>query len=179
MLERVSRHAEIVVKEAPLDDARPAAAGSAQTPADLQEEVGQGVLRFIAGVVLYNQVVAQREGLGGSDGQFLSLLQLNGPLSPGRLAEVTGLTTGTVTGVIDRLERAGYVRRERDAGDRRKVLVTLVPEGMARMARHYETYGEHMAAVLQQRSPQELRVIADFLTELAAVDAIVPPSDGH
>jgi DNA-binding MarR family transcriptional regulator len=157
-------------------DVPPPPAGRPQDPADLHAEVGQAVLRFIAGVVLYNQVVAQREGLGGSDGQFLSLLQLNGPLSPGRLAEITGLTTGTVTGVIDRLERAGYVRRERDLADRRKVLVTLVPEALARMARHYESYGAHMSGVLERRGPDELRVIADFLTDmLGAPDGLAGP----
>src|SRR3979411_2448173 len=77
---------------------------------ELRSEISMSTLRFIADVVLHNQAVAQRVGLGGSDSQFLSLLGIHGPLTPGRLAELTGLTTGTVTGVIDRLERAGYAR---------------------------------------------------------------------
>ena len=132
----------------------------------LRTEITASTLRFIASVVLHNQAVAQRVGLGGSDSQFLSLLGLHGPLTPGRLAELTGLTTGTVTGVIDRLERAGYVRRERDAADRRKVLVTQVPEAMAALAEHYREQGEHLDAVLRRRDPAQLRVIADFLSEL-------------
>jgi DNA-binding MarR family transcriptional regulator len=72
-----------------------------------------------------------------------------------------------VTGVIDRLERAGYARRERDATDRRKVLVTLVPEAMATLAGHYREHGEHLETVLGSRDAAQLRVIADFLAELA------------
>ncbi|OLT13487.1 hypothetical protein BJF78_22065 [Pseudonocardia sp. CNS-139] len=135
---------------------------------DLRARIGAETLRFIAGVVLHNQAVAQRVGLGASDSQFLSLLGLHGPLTPGRLAELTGLTTGTVTGVVDRLERAGYVRRERDASDRRKVLVTQVPAAMAALAEHYRAHGEHLDAVLRRRDADQLRVIADFLAELNA-----------
>jgi DNA-binding MarR family transcriptional regulator len=133
---------------------------------ELRSEIGLSTVRFIADVVLHNQAVAQRVGLGGSDSQFLSLLGVHGPLTPGRLAELSGLTTGTVTGVIDRLERAGYARRERDATDRRKVLVTPVPEAMATLAEHYRQHGEHLDAVLRRRNAAQLRVIADFLAEL-------------
>ncbi len=100
----------------------------------LRAEITDLLLRFIAGVVLHSNEVARQVGLGPSDSQFLGLLRLDGPLTPGRLAELTGLTTGTVTGVLDRLERGGFVRRERDAADRRKVVVTPVPEGVARLA---------------------------------------------
>ncbi|MCU1663722.1 MAG: hypothetical protein QOI36_6135 [Pseudonocardiales bacterium] len=133
---------------------------------ELRSEISMSTLRFIADVVLHNQAVAQRVGLGGSDSQFLSLLGIHGPLTPGRLAELTGLTTGTVTGVIDRLERAGYARRERDVSDRRKVLVTPVPEAMASLTEHYREHGEHLDAVLRRRNTAQLRVIADFLAEL-------------
>ncbi len=148
---------------------------------ELRRRISTEALRFIAGVVLHNQAVAQRLGLGGSDLQFLSLLGMHGPLTPGRLAELTGLTTGTVTGVIDRLERGGYVRRERDASDRRKVLVTPVPEAMAALGAHYRAHGERLDVVLRQRDPDQLRVIADFLTELndpSAGPMVAPPSSG-
>ncbi|MCW2720169.1 MAG: hypothetical protein QOG20_88 [Pseudonocardiales bacterium] len=139
------------------------------TDADgLRAEIGTQVLRFIAGVVLHNTAVAQRVGLGASDSQFVGLLNMNGPLTPGRLAELTGLTTGTVTGVIDRLEKGGFVRRERDAGDRRKVLVTPAPEGMARLTEEYRAHGEHMERVLATRSADQLKVIADFLADMNA-----------
>lgn len=149
---------------------------------ELRASIQHSTLRFIAGVVLHNHVVAQRVGLGASDSQLISLLNLHGSLTAGRLAEFTGLTTGTVTGVIDRLERAGFVRRERDATDRRKVLVTPVPEAMAGLAEHYRHHGEHLDAVLRTRDEGQLRVIADFLADLAGPDAgalvAPPPSAG-
>jgi DNA-binding MarR family transcriptional regulator len=145
---------------------------------DLRATIQRSVLRFIAGVVLNNQQVSQRVGLGASDSQVLSLLNLHGPLTPGRLAETTGLTTGTVTGVIDRLERGGYVRRERDAADRRKVLVTPVAEAIAPLAEHYRQHGEHLDAVLRGRDPDQLRVIADFLAELTDPASAPPSSAG-
>jgi DNA-binding MarR family transcriptional regulator len=132
----------------------------------LREQVGQLVLRFIAAVVLHNQAVSARVGLGATDAQFLNLLALNGPMTPGQLAAVTGLTTGSVTGVLDRLERAGYARRERDPHDRRRVLVTPVPDGIARLAEHYAEHGEHMAAVLARLTPDELRAVAGFLSAM-------------
>ncbi len=145
---------------------------------ELRAAIQRSTLRFIAGVVLHNHVVSQRVGLGASDSQLLSLLGVHGPLTPGRLAELTGLTTGTVTGVIDRLERGGFVRRERDTADRRKVLVTPVPEAMATLGEHYREHGEHLDAVLRIRDEAQLRVIADFLAELAGPDAgaLVAPS---
>ena len=143
----------------------------------LRGEIMASVLRFIAGVVVHNTAVAQRVGMAASDLQFVSLLNLNGPLTPGSLAELTGLSTGTVTGVIDRLEKGGFVRRVRDAGDRRKVLVTPVPEGMARLTREYAVHGDHTGAVLAARSADELRVIADFLADMNASPGRPPRSD--
>lgn len=140
----------------------------------LRQEITTLTLRFIADVVLHNHAVAQRLGLGVSDSQFISLLNLHGPLTPGRLAELTGLTTGTVTGVIDRLERAGFVRRERDPADRRRVHVTPVPEAIARVYEHYSEHGEHLETVLRERSTEELKVIAAFLADL-----VEPSSSGR
>ncbi|GAA0905187.1 MarR family winged helix-turn-helix transcriptional regulator [Pseudonocardia zijingensis] len=133
---------------------------------ELRTAIQRSTLRFIASAVLHNHAVAQRVGLGASDSQLLSLLNLHGPLTPGRLAEHTGLTTGTVTGVIDRLEAAGFVRRERDTADRRRVLVTPVPEAMAALGEHYREHAEHLDAVLAARDEAQLRVIADFLADL-------------
>lgn len=143
---------------------------------EVRTAIQRSTLRFIAGVVLHNHAVAQRLGLGASDSQLLSLLNLHGPLTPGRLAELTGLTTGTVTGVIDRLERGGFVHRERDTADRRKVLVTPVPEAMRALAEHYREHGEHLDAVLRRRDDAQLRVIADFLAELTEPE---PPAAGR
>lgn len=134
----------------------------------LRTEITDLLLRFIAGVVLHSNEVAKQVGLGPSDSQLLGLLRLDGPLTPGRLAELTGLTTGTVTGVLDRLERSGFVRRERDPADRRKVVVTPVAEGVARLAAHYSAHGAYTDGLLARRGLAELQVLRDFLADLNA-----------
>lgn len=143
----------------------------------LRDEIGEAVLRFIAGAVLHNQAVAARVGIGASDGQVLSLLNVDGPMTAGRIAAVTGLSTGSVTALLDRLERGSYIRRERDPNDRRKVLVVPAIEGQQRLAAHYEEYGTHMQAVLAERTPEELQAIAAFLDDMNNVDGYVgrPP----
>ena len=134
----------------------------------LRGRIQGGVVRFIAQVVLYNHVVSQRLGLSASDSQFLTLLDLHGPLTPGRLATLSGMTTGTVTGVLDRLERAGLVQRARDPGDRRRVLVSRREDTLAeKVFPHYREQGEHLRAVLSRRDLRELTVIAEFLDEVS------------
>jgi DNA-binding MarR family transcriptional regulator len=135
----------------------------------LRGDIQELVIRFIADVILFNHAVAHELGLGSSDGQFLTLLQVHGHLTPGQLADITGLTTGTVTGVIDRLENAGFVHRVRDTADRRKILVQRDERAIAqRAAPAYQQQGARLQAVLRKRSTAELRVIADFLRDLIA-----------
>jgi DNA-binding MarR family transcriptional regulator len=74
---------------------------------------------------LLEQVMADRLGLARTDLVVASLLAVHGPQSAGELADATGLTTGAVTGCLDRLERVGFARRSADPGDRRRVIVTL------------------------------------------------------
>lgn len=106
---------------------------------------------FMARAVLFQDAVARYGGINSTDMQAVGLLMSEGPASPGELASRTGLTDGgAVTAVIDRLERAGYVTRERDATDRRKVVVTAVPETVfekvgpiyARVAERWSDYLE-------------------------------------
>lgn len=123
---------------------------------------------MIAAAVLYSHQVAEQLKLGPSDAQFMTLLDVHGPLTPGKLAELTGLKTGTVTGVLDRLETAGFIRRDRDPHDRRKVIVSPDPEQIAaRVTPHYSGQAEWMTGVLSRYSDDELRVIADFMAAVS------------
>jgi DNA-binding MarR family transcriptional regulator len=93
----------------------------------------------MASYALFNQAVADHLDLHPTDLQCLNLLSLEGaPVTTGRIAELTGLTTGSATRLVDRLERAGYVVRERDATDRRRVLVATVPEKAAELGRMWD-----------------------------------------
>lgn len=141
---------------------------------ELAGEIQQRMIRFIAEAVLYNHAVSAKVGLGGSDSQFMTLLQAYGPLTPRQLAEHTGLTSGTITGVIDRLEAHGFVTREPDPRDRRKVVVTPSLEKIEeKLVPLYAEQGERMQQLLASRSIEELRVISQFLAD--SVDNAVAP----
>ncbi|MEU4273104.1 MarR family transcriptional regulator [Streptomyces sp. NPDC026092] len=100
----------------------------------LMSELYDESRRYMAAYALFNQAVADHLRLHPTDVQCLNLLSLeSGPVTTGRIAELTGLTTGSATRLVDRLERAGYLTRERDSEDRRRVLVTVVPERMAEL----------------------------------------------
>jgi DNA-binding MarR family transcriptional regulator len=127
-------------------------------------DVVDSIRRVIATAILYSHQVAERLGLGPSDAQFMTLLEVHGPLTPGQLAELTGLRTGTVTGVLDRLEAASFVRRERDPHDRRKVIVSRDEKQIdERMNPQYANQAEAMIDLLRRYDESQLEVIADFV----------------
>src|SRR5580765_8467755 len=96
----------------------------------LDREIGRKV--SIA-ILVFMNAVADRIGLSLTDLFCGELLSRTGTLSAGELAELTGLTTGAITGVIDRLEKNGYARRENDPQDRRRVMVRALPEKWERI----------------------------------------------
>jgi DNA-binding MarR family transcriptional regulator len=145
--------------------------------AALLQELEHAVRRSSAQGVIFGQTVASRAGISGSDLDCLDFLILEGRVTAGRLAEVTGLTTGAITGVVDRLEKAGLVRRERDANDRRKVFIATVPENIARIGRFYEPMQRAMLKVWDTYSDAELRLLLRFAmqgyqTMLAATEEL-------
>jgi DNA-binding MarR family transcriptional regulator len=127
-------------------------------------------LRRIARLsVLFSHAVAERLGLHPNDLECLGFLFEEGAVPAGRLAELTGLTTGAITRLIDRLEQAGYVRREPDPRDRRRVLVRPVRERGPEIARYFEPLGQAMAALYARYSDAELALVLDFARQAAAV----------
>jgi DNA-binding MarR family transcriptional regulator len=140
---------------------------------DLEVEIQEQMIEMIAQIVLFNHAANASLGLGASDSQFLTLLRTRGALTPGQLAEAAKLTSGTVTGVVDRLEKAKLVRRERDTGDRRKVLVVPTADAVERLAPIYAGQGELLQRVLAQRTVSELEVISSFLGDLVAEEQSV------
>jgi DNA-binding MarR family transcriptional regulator len=134
----------------------------------LEVQIVESTRRVIANAILYSHQVAERLGLGASDAQFMTLLEVHGPLTPGQLAELTGLRTGTVTGVLDRLEQARFIHRERDPDDRRKVIVTRNEEEIRnRVQPHYTPQAEGMVTVLREYDQEQLSLIADFLARVS------------
>lgn len=122
---------------------------------------------LVAAIVLFNQALGDHLDLNPTDLQALGLLLERGPLGAGQLATRAGLTTGTITGVVDRLERAGYARRAADPADRRRVIVEpLVARAEAEIAPLYATLGAAMADACADYSDADLTLIADFLARI-------------
>jgi DNA-binding MarR family transcriptional regulator len=133
--------------------------------AALMEELEHAVRRSSALGVIFGQTVASRVGISSSDLECLDFLNLEGRVTAGRLAELTGLTTGAITGVVDRLEKAGLVRRERDDNDRRKVFIAIVPENVAKVGKFYAHMQRAMLKQWESYSESELRLLLRFMTQ--------------
>src|SRR6476620_2135763 len=131
----------------------------------LLEQLEEAMRRSSAQGVLYGQTVANVAGIANSDLECMDILSLEGRVTAGRLAEVTGLTTGAITGVVDRLEKAGLVRRERDDADRRKVFIVVVPEAMERIGQLYVPMQQTMQKVFGAYSDEELKLLLRFATD--------------
>src|SRR4051794_40723373 len=82
---------------------------------------------FSAAIVLFHEAVGRQLGLSATERKILDILDRLGPVTAGRLAEHSGLTTGAITGIVDRLVRAGFVVREPNPDDRRSVIVRPLP----------------------------------------------------
>jgi DNA-binding MarR family transcriptional regulator len=114
--------------------------------------------------VMYSQAVAQRLDINSTDLECLDHIVLRGPLTAGALADATGLTTGAITGVIDRLEQVGFARRERDPEDRRKVLVYAEPVIFERIVPLFEPMQRAAMRALAPYRDEELALLLDFFT---------------
>src|SRR5271155_4772847 len=116
--------------------------------------------------VMYSQAVAQRLGINSTDLECLDHVVMRGPITAGALANATGLTTGAITGVIDRLERAGFAKRERDPDDRRKVLVCAEPIVFDRIAPLFEPMQRAALTALAPYRDDQLALLLDFFARV-------------
>jgi DNA-binding MarR family transcriptional regulator len=114
-------------------------------------------------LALLNHQVGSRVELKDVDIDCLDLLSHHGPQSPSALARRAGLHPATMTGILDRLERGGWIARDRDPSDRRAVVVRVLPDRNAEMYRQYATMNASMDEICAGYQPAELDVIADFL----------------
>jgi DNA-binding MarR family transcriptional regulator len=112
---------------------------------------------------LLNYRIGSQLDLKDVDLDCLDILDVYGPLSPSALARRAGLHPATMTGVLDRLERGGWIARERDASDRRAVVVRILRERYAELMRFYSGMNRSMNKILAKYSDSELEAIADFM----------------
>ncbi|MFB7463483.1 MarR family winged helix-turn-helix transcriptional regulator [Streptomyces sp. NPDC056224] len=122
---------------------------------------------YVDAVGLHGLAGAEAAGLQASEWYALSRITLAGGLTSGELAAGTGLTTGATTRLIDRLERAGYVRRTADPADRRKVVVEAVAGTSAEVEAVVGPARRRIADVLAGYTPEQLDVLFDYFTRAA------------
>lgn len=142
----------------------PAAGADSQAGGESIADVGRDL--GIA-TVMFHAKVAERLGLSATDHKCLDLaIRAGEPLTAGRLAQLSGLTTGAVTAVIDRLEKLGYARRVRSETDRRRVFIELPEDQLARVNEITSSLGRSAEAILEKYSAQDQQKIISCLREL-------------
>src|SRR3954452_22595719 len=117
----------------------------------------------------FGQTVAIRFGLSESDIETLEQLIDMGATTAGKLSEITGLTSGAVTRVIDRLEQSGFVRRVPDPADRRRVIVEVVPDKVAAVQATLDRVGSASAQEIGRYTDAQLSLIGEFLTRMEQI----------
>jgi DNA-binding MarR family transcriptional regulator len=114
--------------------------------------------------VMMHTAIAHAVGLNATDHKSLDLLGRHGPMTAGALSELTGLTTGAVTGVIDRLEKAGFVERRPDPDDRRRVIVAARPDAADAYGNIFDSLGASTLALAESYTDEALEAITDWVT---------------
>jgi DNA-binding MarR family transcriptional regulator len=138
----------------------------------IEAALGRALRETSAQSVLFSQAVADRVSINPTDLESLDILVRNGPMAAGRLAAMTGLTTGAITGLVDRLERRGYARREPHPTDRRSVIVEPLVENAERdLGPAYVTMSEAMGELMSRYDDEDLATILDFMTRAATITA--------
>lgn len=134
---------------------------------EIIQAIGEKFREMSTETIMFHQAVADVLGLHITDHKCLDYIYRFGPMPAGRLAELTGLTTGAVTGIIDRLEEAGYVRRTDDPKDRRRTIVE--PIRNKKLERKIEVIfsplHERMHKLLSSYSDSELAFLLDAVTK--------------
>ena len=135
---------------------------SQEGKAAIAERLMLAMRRTSAASVLHSQAIAKRIGINSTDLESLDLILMSGSATAGEIGRRTGLTSGAVTGLIDRLERLELVERTADPNDRRKVLVKVRPDKIAPLAVHFAPMEKAMRDLLAGYTREQLKVIADF-----------------
>ncbi len=119
--------------------------------------------------LMHQHVIAQHSGLHVTDAECIDFLLEMGPSTAGALAKATGLTTGAMTNVIDRLEKAGFVKRSADPNDRRKVIVSYLPEKHINTKKLYAALAKNVQQLFEGYSAEQLNFLTTYTTALTEI----------
>ena len=137
--------------------------------AELGQQLRDEIMGYLGAASDFDEGLAKKLKLSRTDMRCLDLIGRLGPLTAGRLAEESGLTTGAVTFILDRLEEAGMVTRRRDTEDRRRVWVEIVPEAQQRLQGLQQPVAEEMRQVAQRFKADELAIVRDYMRQAKEV----------
>jgi DNA-binding MarR family transcriptional regulator len=148
----------------------PATATAQGERADLEVAFAGAMRRTGALMQFMSQAAADRIGINATDLNCLNILSFRGHMTAGELAAATGLTTASITGVVDRLAEAGFVTRERDPHDRRRVVVQIVLERtMSDVATVFLPLLRAWRDMAARYTDDELRLIVDYYARVEQV----------
>ena len=137
--------------------------GGARRQRRLRTELKESMRELSVQLSLLNAQVSTRLELRESDVNCLDVISRHGPISPSALVRRTGLHPATMTGILDRLERGGWISRERDPSDRRAVLVRALRNRGAEIFQLYRGMNSAVDEICARYSDAELELLADFL----------------
>lgn len=135
---------------------------------ELIDELNQSMQRSGTLTVLHTNAVADKIGLSATEFESMDIISRHQPMSAGNLAHYCGLTTGAITGIVDRLERAGLVRRMRDPGDRRRVFLKPIEdqEKSRRVRELYCPMAQAFERVMAKRTPEQIELLISVHDEM-------------
>lgn len=125
---------------------------------------------FTTSAVLAANSIAQKVGIGPNDLKCAEILIRMGAMSAGELGEKAGLTTGAITGIVDRLEKAGWAKRVPDQNDRRRIIIHPGPQDAETMTGLYKSYMESLTRLLEGFSDAELTLVTTFIDGLIKIN---------
>ena len=133
---------------------------------ELVREVITGARENSIGVVLFHQAVGRILGINVTDMKCLDIIVMKGSASPSQLAQLTGLSTGSATAMIDRLEKRELIKRCPNPDDRRGTSVVLTAEATQRLPRLFASMAKAMEALVSSYSESELEILLDFFRRI-------------
>jgi DNA-binding MarR family transcriptional regulator len=136
---------------------------------DLVKQVIMGARESNIGAILFHQAVGQILGINVTDMKCLDIITLKGSTSPSQLAELTGLSTGATTALIDRLEKRKLIVRHRNPKDRRGTIITLTKEAVRKLPPLFESMAKAMEVLASSYSEKELALLLDYFGKLTVL----------
>jgi DNA-binding MarR family transcriptional regulator len=136
---------------------------SRQSRGELEAQLGLEVRGWQVDQDLFDDAIAQLAGMNRTDMRCLDIVGQQGPMTAGQLARAARLTSGAVTAVLDRLEAAGLVRRSRDSGDRRRVMVEVTPRMEEESAEAFSPFLADAAKDVASYTDDQLAFLVNFL----------------